>query len=345
MYIFLKPYVSKKYTDNSQDLINDSTIILLSILFVTALLIGVYAYSNISLENILLISYVFAFLIGLMVIVALAMVFIIFMNSFKTMSGWKGFIARLVFYIPCLLVDLIQYIKQQYGITSNTVYILFIMEIMLILCYIYIPKIIHKITSNNGISLLKDSRFLDKQYVISNSEILQLVSKNKNNKNVDDKEIEYRQNFAISMWIYINPQPTNYNSYSKESIIFTMGNDKPKITYINKQDDIHKKDKIAFYFNDNKPYYISNNGQKWMNIVLNCTSTTIDLFIDGNLERTFNLENPPFYKATDDFIIGDNDGLDGAISNVTYYNEPLTRQKITNAYNILQFKNPPINDN
>jgi hypothetical protein len=40
--------------------------------------------------------------------------------------------------------------------------------------------------------------------------------------------------------------------------------------------------------------------------------------------------------------IGEDNGLDGAICNVKYYKNPLTKYEITNSYNLLMYKNPPI---
>jgi len=68
----------------------------------------------------------------------------------------------------------------------------------------------------------------------------------------------------------------------------------------------------------------------------------VDLFINGNLERTYTFnENIPIYLATDTITTGSNQGLDGAICNINYYLEPLTKSQITTTYNLLMSKNPP----
>ena len=83
-------------------------------------------------------------------------------------------------------------------------------------------------------------------------------------------------------------------------------------------------------------------GQKWNNIVFNYYSDKVDLFINGNLEKTYVFDNnAPNYTANDNITIGTQDGLDGAVCNINYYTEPLTKTQVINAYNLLMMKNPP----
>jgi hypothetical protein len=146
------------------------------------------------------------------------------------------------------------------------------------------------------------------------------------------------------MWIYIDPQSNSFKSYSKESNIIDMDNKKPRITYINNIDnnnDNSNKDKINIYFGENK-HTFPNQGQKWNNIVINYNSSIIDIFINGNLEKTFYLSTPLDYTNTGTVILGSNDGLDGAICNIVYYNAPLAKNEIASSYNLLMLNNPPI---
>ena len=86
--------------------------------------------------------------------------------------------------------------------------------------------------------------------------------------------------------------------------------------------------------------------QKWNNIVINYTSNVVDLFINGNLETSFSYSpnyKLPQYQVDDTIKIGSNDGLYGSICNIRYYHHPLSKSEIVNQYNLLVFKNPPIN--
>ena len=54
-----------------------------------------------------------------------------------------------------------------------------------------------------------------------------------------------------------------------------------------------------------------------------------DNFIISNLDNT-------------DVFIGENNGIDGGICNVQYYNRPLIKNKIDDIYNYFKNKTPPI---
>ena len=270
------------------------------------------------------------------------MFFYVFSNYLKSLEGWTGFFVYFIFYIPCLLIDFIKYIKHEFELTSNVVYILFLFETFLILLYMYVPKLIEYIAYSDGIVLLKDSMFLDSNQIIGNSKQFELPTTDISPK------IVYRQNYALSMWVYLNTEPSNYASYDRETTIFDYGGGKPKIVYYNNTTDDRKKDKYVVYFTNVKSglqsYDITLPSQTWNYIVFNYLSTSVDLFINGNLERTFtfNGDNHPTYAATDTISVGSNDGLNGAICNIHYYAKPLSSSQISNSYNLLMYKNPPV---
>jgi len=205
---------------------------------------------------------------------------------------------------------------------------------------------------------LEKTAFLDIPQQISHTDIFKDTTMN-NYSIINGGKLtnNFRQNYAISMWIYLNPQPSNYSAYAKETTIFRYGNDildlsggKPLITYINNIKDPKQKDKYIFYFTNDTTdgrfdvtnFEISLPSQRWNNIVFNYTSTVADLFINGKLERSFAFDNnSPTYSQEDHIMIGDKDGLDGAISNVRYFTQPLKRSQIVAAYNVRQGMNPP----
>lgn len=323
----------------------------------TFLLIGVivaimtaifYAYSSMNTATFAAVSYLLNFLMLIIVLVALAIFFYIFSNYLKSVEGFVGFFIYFLFYIPCLLIDFANYILNEFKMTSRPIYFLFVLEIILILLYIYLPRLIKLANQTSDVTvLLADSAFLDNHQVIGNSNQLKMTNMLKPNNLTTT--FEYRRTYAISMWTYVNIQPPNNISYSKETQIFNYGNGKPKITYFNNTNTDKSKDKYTIYFSNNKTapnsYELTMPSQKWNNIVFNYYSDKADLFINGNLERTFKfVDNMPIYLATDVVEIGSKNGLDGAISNIRYYNSPLTKAQITSTYNLLVNKNPPTFD-
>jgi hypothetical protein len=138
-------------------------------------------------------------------------------------------------------------------------------------------------------------------------------------------------------------------AYSRETPIFDYGDGKPKVVYFNNTSDPNHRDKIIVYFTNStlKPssYEFSITHQKWHNIVFNYTSTHVDLFVNGSLEKTYDfIDNQPEYFVSDNITVGSPDGLDGAICNVKYYTSIQTKSQIANSYNLLMNKNPPTNN-
>ena len=95
--------------------------------------------------------------------------------------------------------------------------------------------------------------------------------------------------------------------------------------------------------------------------------TTVDIFVNGYLERSFTYDREyPVYSSADTLFTGNNpsmtttvktapcgskgangknsneEGLYGAICNVVYYREPLTKIALTYNFNFLTIHNPPI---
>jgi hypothetical protein len=315
-----------------------------------------YLFKYISLESLRTVSYMFSILGILLFVFTMAIFYYVFMNYLKSRPGFTGFIVNLIFYIPCLLINFIEYILKECRLTTSIIFVLLFIEAVLILSYFFASKIMRKIFYKKNTQLLSDGLFLTSEHVIAYGS---QVNKN-NEKKIERKtnqdllrvdtlqKPDFSQNFAISMWIYVNPQPLNFAAYDKETTIFSYGEGKPKITYFNDVNEEAHKDKYHVYFTDEseKKYEITLLGQKWNNIVFNYQSGIVDLFINGNLERSFSFtENnlsPPKYLDTDEIKVGSEDGIQGSICNINYYYQPLTKNEIVTYYNLLVVKNPPM---
>jgi Concanavalin A-like lectin/glucanases superfamily len=317
----------------------------------------VYYYNNsskFSERYSILFAILFQFVGILIVIVALALTYKIFENNFRNQSGFIGFLIDLIFYLPCLFTNFVQFIGKQLNMTPNIVFLLFIIEILLLMAYYYIPRTIHNAIFTNEIRILPDASFLNGSSQIASSEdLMPIISKNPDT-NLDVKTP--RQNYTISMWIYLNQQYHNIADQQTANIFsYGSNNDyKPKISYYNVADQANNKNiyRITFAGSENSidnekhkntSYDIELVNQKWNHIVFNYNNAYVDLYINGVLERTFNFngENPKYY-ATDIITIGQKLGVDGAICNVSYYTIPLTNYQIVNMYNLLHNQNPPI---
>jgi len=278
-------------------------------------------------------------LLTFIIILGLSIIFYFFGNYIKSMDGFFGNAVRFLFNIPAIVNEIIDYIVSEYRITTKPILFTFILEIVLILIYITLPWLMKKILHKNSVYLLEDTIFLDNPQNIPIHEHAVFL------RDENDKDI-YRRNYAISMWFYLNKFPTNYISYANESIIFDYGNGKPKLTYVYDENDEFKKDKFIFCFSNHsdEKYEITLPAQKWNHVVFNYYSSHADLFINGNLERSFKFEpkEMPTYSSQDTIQIGDEGNLSGAISKVQYFKNSLNTDTIANLYNLTMDKNPPL---
>jgi len=244
-------------------------------------------------------------------------------------TTWTGFILNLIFYIPCLFEDLVKYFKQQYGLTSSVTFILFAIELLLIAVYILIPKLLSAAMKTDDIPVTSQPLFLD------------ILSTKTFKKEDDGTRENKRTNYAFSMWIYLNQQTPSIANAN----IFTYGGVYPKIEYVKCNSDTGK-DKYRFTVGE-QHYDIAIQGQKWNHIVVNFNdNSTVDIFVNGNLERTFKISNrnPLKNSRPNSINIGSSNGLYGAICNISYHKTPLSQNQIIQTYNLLHSKNPPVNN-
>lgn len=315
----------------------------------TALIIFVfvvfYFYSSINGSTLFFGKYIINFISFLIILFGLAMVYKMLNQKITNMPGWGGFILRFLFFLPCLAGDAVEYLANQFKITPNIVFILFVIEILLALLYIYVPKLIHNMIKSNSILLLNKPVFLDKE-ILLNTQQLQMNPLVKDPNNI--KKINLN-NYSITMWIYLNPQSSSNTSYASETTIFKYGNGtpsangKPKITY--KNDPKTNKDTYSIYLSDglNAKFDMVIPNQKWNYFAFNYNNTSADLFLNGKLVRSFPFtDNYPTYALDDTITVGSDNGLYGSICNINYFTKPLTEEEIVKTYNLYMFQNPPL---
>lgn len=204
-----------------------------------------------SINSIVFGSYIINIILFAIFLVGLAIGYKVLKNSAKKLRGWPGFIVNFLFFIPCLISDLIDYIFLEFKTAPNTVFVLFIIEIILILAYLYVPKLLKYITTKNGLILQEQPVYLNKSTIISNSSIFLLPS-SLTNVTADMSSNVFNSNFGLSMWIYVNNMGISIQEEdpvsNSGSILFQIAspndtNGKPCIRYIG-------NDKWNFIFSD-----------------------------------------------------------------------------------------------
>jgi len=316
---------------------------------------------------------------SVIILVGLTIYYNVFMNEIKRQKGWSGFMMNFMFYLPCLISDYLQYLLSEYKNTPSIIFILFILEIILLLLFLYLPAILNAIFVPKGLMLLNGPSFLTPSNVIANSVTFEVSLANTqdatpsffsyiwyfitNTKPITNDNLllkngsvlnkQYTSNFALSMWIYVNN--TILGTNNQESFIFKYGSNsdsygKPSITYLG-------NDKWRFMFSNKMPtnpkweslpeFIVKMSSQKWHFIVFNYHDNMVDLFINGSLARNMNLNNNlPIRGPLDKITIGSEkpNNIPGAICNIRFYNTPLSSTQIAQSYNMLFLYNPPVNN-
>ena len=251
-------------------------------------------------------------------------------------------IKYLIFFVPCLLIIGIENLKEDLKLTPKSIYLLFILELVLICLFFFLPLLFKYLSNLNKHNLLENNQiyYTHKYRYIANYQSL----RNQNIENLkddstsisifeksDDTEYNletkfngydfpnknrYNYSYSIAFYLYLNPQENNTNkAYNDENgvVLFNYGN-KPVIKYngITKQLIIESCDlknndcsqrKTVFKSNDKKYNNYNLKYQKWLYFVINYENNNLDIFIDGKLVASE--KNIPNFNSNDKVEIGD----------------------------------------
>jgi len=295
-------------------------------------------------------NYIVTILFILSAIIGGAIVFLLIGNYMSSLKGMPGIISNVLFYLPCLLIQIIEWIKNEINNTTPTIGILFIIEIMIILAYFYLPKILKKVTESSGMVIIDNPTKLDEQVELIGGDRFKIPKDPDELTGMNTKD-KPRYNYSISLWTFINTNAHNGDAINNDLNIFSYDG-KPNLKFRINEDN---EDNEESYFivevtnadknNEITQLKINLPLQKWHNFVFNYNDNAVDVFVNGELHKTytFSENNRPLYDiVTDNLIIGEETGLSGSICNVIYHTAPLTKSEIVNKYNLLQNLNPPI---
>lgn len=269
-----------------------------------------------------------------MIIVALAIVYKLAYNYLYKMQGISGFIAKFIFYIPCMLLDLLEYIKSDLNQAPKAVYVLLIIELILGLLYIYVPKISDYISKsislNNGTVIVSEPIRIDREKRLSSYVSLQKTKIKDTDKIVNSK-------YAISAWVYIVPVEPSHSPYNSDATIFEYTDYHPKLIFNG------AKSKFKAFFNQGKFEEFDMPLQKWNHVLFNYTKSNADLFVNGVLMGSTVRDSLNEGLSVDDiFLAGQENGLSGGVCNIVYFGRPLAKYEIEMIYNVNKDREPPI---
>ena len=261
-------------------------------------------------------------------------------------NNFFDLIINVVLYIPCIFSDIINIFVKEYIDAKSpnsqfvTSIILIVISTILFLLYFKLPSLQEKIALQGGNQLVNNPVNTNQLHTLAGYQDL-------------NKTDEFDYKYGISSWIFIDAMPPNTNpSYKNYTSILNYGN-KPNILYNGTTNTLMIVMEQKGLKNDNaKTYELDDNGnriiykkenfllQKWNNIIINYIGGTLDIFLNNELVKSA-IEVVP-YMSLDNLTIGTDNGINGGICNVVYFNEPLTAPNIYYLYNLVKDKTPPV---
>ena len=292
-------------------------------------------------------------------------------------SNWVTNVLKLIgnalFYLPCLLIDGVDMLKEQYGLTTRTWLIILAIEAAFILAGNFLPALVTKAINHTGVQILSapitmteekkltrhNIQFVNSQgqvaYAASGPNPLPPLSSDTDPSPSPMPNVVQLHNYryGVSAWIYIHPQPPTLNQkYSKDADainVFNFGGSLgPNVSYIPKTNVLNVK--IAGTVKNDIPIppITGLPLQTWNNVVINSDKGAIDIFINGKLIYTGTHISviPAGATAINSVVIGQGtnkeQGVQGEICNMVLNREPFTKSEIAWLYETNKMLNPPV---
>ena len=302
------------------------TVILFSVIYL-------YNYLKISETAMTSLSFMSNIVIASIVIFAIIILAKVFKDIAYSIEGMPGIIMRLLFFIPCLFADFFDFLMGQMAASPFVVYALIAIEIVLILAYLYLPKLAQMYAEKDGYKILDKPEFIKNELrLISYSELMAAE------KVPTSSVAKIKNEYAFSMWLYVVRLPENQAPYNTDATIFEFVNQHPKISYNGKTNLC--KVQFSPVPDDNKTFKITM--QKWVHCVVSYSVNNVDIFINGELTATSPRTVNDQTEIGDYIVVGQNAGLHGGICNIVHYNRSLLRMEIDQMYSINKDADPPI---
>ena len=332
---------------------------------------GILIYWLVStINNLSTQSGVVSFILNLVIVLSiLGLVFkLITLGSYYKQSPMYRLIVNTILYIPCIFVALIDTILSLFGFSEKskavataaaaklgkpvespyTYLALLGLIILSYVVYLMKPYVAAQFAKQGGKLLVNQPVYINKEQNIGTYQAL----------NGSDK-FDYK--YAISFWVFIDASsPSTNASYKKYTSILNYGG-KPNVLYNGSTNTLMVTmpntgaAAIGSVTKSKSPPELDDDGniiiyrktdvllQKWNNIIINYNGGTLDVFYNGELVKSV-IEVVP-YMSYDTLTIGENNGLNGGICNINYFNDALTIRQIYYLYNFIKDKTPPVSTN
>jgi len=148
--------------------------------------------------------------------------------------------------------------------------------------------------------------------------------------------------FGYSFWLYIDNIGSSANweaSYMKSKNILNRGNS-PSILYVPLNNSLVIKIKTGVMNTEEFVLKKALNSQKWINVCVSLDNRDLDVYLNGELNRSFKLKEVPKLNFND-IAIFDGGNIYAKIAILRYFNYPLYPQQVKSIYDKHKRQTPP----
>lgn len=300
-----------------------------------------YVFLSMGKESQDVIQYVFSYiLMAAGALVGLAILSQLVLQRMIRRGGFPAFVARLIFFVPCWITKGIELFLQEYKTTPRVIQILFLLELGILILYAYLTSNlpIPSLASGgggvgNGIVLLDHAVFLDNptKYQIADADKLGYSDLVREHTNLMQTAHPNGgpANWTISFWIQLNHQQTK--SQGQKALILSYDSILPRFVQF---DFASQNLEFTLFTKQQDPYAVSLPIQKWNYVVISYQGLHADLFLNGVLKHTVQVQTPNEFRTTDTISVWGGNPLYGSISKIVYYpNTTFSTATVANLYN------------
>jgi hypothetical protein len=247
-----------------------------------------------------------------------------------------SFITKIILYIPCLIIDMVNAVAEQFNIAKKQYVVMIILaaELLLIAAKFLIPVAFDKVVNYDGVVVTDKVYPMEMKTRVNIPQVL-LFDKN-------------RTNYGVSCWIYVHPVPDNTNeAYIENTSLVNFGgvpnilfnSQKGTLSFAVDMNDLGGGKRIFIFPNKDNMREVKVLYSRWNHIFINFTDGNMDIFINGVLvtstSEVIPMNNPKSIH------IGSHPGIYGEACNLVYYKQPLLAENIRIIYESLKNFNPP----
>ena len=266
-------------------------------------------------------------------------------------------IKDIILYIPCILIDFVEFIKKQWNITTKTEWLILGGEVVVIGLGYLLPIVYQKLVTHDGVILLKEPKYLSSKYDLGTYQNLNPADHSGN---------AFNYTYSISGWFNIYGMAPNVRASANEFTDIINYSNKPRIQFNVSTNTLRIQSELSHHMHEHEhssttKHHEIGGGievgansskivdifetkdiklQKWNNIVINYDSGFMDVFLNGELVGTKASVSP--YMKYDVVSSGANRGIQGGVCNVVYYDRILSQGEINITYKLLSELNIPL---